>query len=159
MNMKMLKLYIETSVWNFLFADDAPEKMSETHRFFEEIRSGDYELFISELVITEIERATKQIRDKLLEKIDEFEPEELKITDAVRTLALKYVDVNLLPENSFDDLMHAAIAAVNDMDFLVSWNLKHIVKVRTIAGINEVNASEGYRELKICTVQGVISDG
>ncbi|MEW5946877.1 MAG: hypothetical protein AB1742_11825 [bacterium] len=40
----------------------------------------------------------------------------------------------------------------------VSWNLKHIVKMKTIAGVNAVNTAEGYRELKISTVHGVISN-
>jgi predicted nucleic acid-binding protein len=156
--MKKLKLYIETSVWNFLFADDAPEKSNDTKRFFKEVGSGNYELFVSELVIAEIERAPEPVRNKLLGKIDEFELETLKITEDARTLAFKYLEDGLLPEDSFDDLMHAAIATVNDMDFLVSWNLKHIVKVKTIDGINEVNVGRGYKELKICTVHGVISD-
>lgn len=156
--MKKLKLYIETSVWNFLFADDAPDKQRETIRFFEEIQSGDYELFISGLVIAEIERAREPLRGKLLGKIDEIEPEALTITGEVDELALKYARASLLSEKAFDDLTHVAVATVNRMDFLVSWNLKHIVKVKTITGINEVNLSEGYRELKICTVQGVIID-
>jgi hypothetical protein len=156
--MKKLKLYIETSVWNFLFADDAPDKRRETIRFFEEIQTGDYDPFISGLVIAEIERAKEPLRGKLLGKIDEIEPEVLTITGEVDELALKYAGASFLSEKAFDDLTHVAVATVNRMDFLVSWNLKHIVKVKTITGINEVNLSEGYRELKICTVQGVIID-
>ena len=156
--MKKLKLYIETSVWNFLFADDAPDKKQDTIRFFEEIRSGEYELFISGLVIAEIERAQEPVRNKLLEKIDAVEPEVLAISGDVDELAMKYARAQFLSEKAFDDLTHVAAATVHRMDFLVSWNLKHIVKVKTIAGINEVNINEGYRELKICTVQGVISD-
>jgi predicted nucleic acid-binding protein len=153
-----MKLYVETSVWNFLFADDAPEKKKETIRFFEEVKCEDYELYISELVIAEIERAGEFLRHQLLGKIDEIEPEVLSITEEVDALALRYAAAHFLTEKAFDDLTHVAVATVNRMDFLVSWNLKHIVKVRTMAGINEVNLSEGYRELKICTVQGVIND-
>ena len=156
--MKKLKLYIETSVWNFLFADDAPEKMRDTIRFFKEIKSGDYELFVSEMVMTEIRRAPVDKRKKLLGKIAEFEPEELEITEEVDELAMKYADANFMPVKAFDDLIHAAAATVNNMDFLVSWNLSHIVKVKNIVGINAVNVFEGYRELKICTVWGVLSN-
>ena len=156
--MKRLKLYIETSVWNFLFTDDAPEKRRNTHRFFEEVRSGDYELFVSELVIAEIMRASSSVSEKLMKKIEEIEPEELEVTDEIRELAYKYAVANLLPEKAFDDLAHVAVATVNNMDFLVSWNLKHIVKVKTIMGINAVNVIEGYRELKICDVLGVFAD-
>lgn len=156
--MKKLKLYVETSVWNFLFAEDAPEKQLETIRFFEEVRSGYYEIFISGLVIAEIERANEPVRSRLLSKIDEIEPEVLAITADVEELTLKYAEAGFLSQRAHDDLTHVAVATINRMDFLVSWNLRHIVKVRTIAGINDVNLSEGYRELKICTVEGVISD-
>ena len=135
--MKKLKLYIETSVWNFLFADDAPEKKRETQRFFDEIQSGDYELFVSEMVIAEIKRASSSVSEKLMKKVEELETEELEVTDEVRELTHKYAAANLLPEKAFDDLVHVAVATVNNMDFLVSWNLKHIVKVKTIVGVND----------------------
>ena len=157
--MKRLKLYIETSVWNFLFADDAPVKMQDTVRFFEEIQSGDYELFVSEMVMTEIRRAPETTKNKLLAKISEFEPEELEVTTEIRRLAAKYAEAGFLTGKAYEDLVHAAAATVNNIDFLVSWNLKHIVKVKTIVEINAVNVIEGYRELKICTVLEVFSDG
>lgn len=156
--MRKLKLYVETSVWNFLFADDAPDKQRGTIRFFEEIQGGDYELFVSEMVMMEIRRAPESIKNKLLAKVSEFEPEELEVTPEIRRLASKYAEAGFLTEKAYEDLVHAAVATVNNVDFLVSWNLKHIVKIKTIAGINVVNVLEGYRELKICDVLGVFSD-
>ena len=156
--MKKLKLYVETSVWNFLFADDAPDKRHDTIRFFEEIKKGDYELFVSEMVMAEIRRAPEPVKNKLLSKISEFEPEELEVTPEIRRLAAKYTEAGFLSKNAYEDLVHVAVATVNNMDFLVSWNLKHIVKLKSIMEINAVNVIEGYRELKICTVLGVFSD-
>jgi hypothetical protein len=49
--MKRSQLYLETSVWNFFFADDAPEKKEITVAFFEKIRQGEYEIFISDAVM------------------------------------------------------------------------------------------------------------
>jgi len=54
-----LKLYLETSVWNFLFADDAPEKRDITKAFFLEVEAGRYDIFVSEVVMAEIEDAPK----------------------------------------------------------------------------------------------------
>jgi len=45
--MKKLKLYLETSVWNFYFADDAPEKKEATIQFFEQVKKGKYEIYLS----------------------------------------------------------------------------------------------------------------
>lgn len=156
--MKKLKLYIETSVWNFLFADDATEKRRDTMRFFEEVQSEDYELFISEMVMIEVRKAPETTKSKILTKMSELEPEELEVTPEIRRLAAKYAEAGFLPEKAYEDLVHAAVATVNNMDFLVSWNLKHIVKVKSIVEINAVNVIEGYREIKICTVLGAISD-
>ncbi|MFQ5786694.1 MAG: hypothetical protein ACE5H1_01810 [Thermodesulfobacteriota bacterium] len=47
--MKKLQLFLETSVWNFVFADDAPEKKEITLKFFDKIKKGEYEIFISDM--------------------------------------------------------------------------------------------------------------
>ncbi len=49
--MRKPKVYIETSVWNHLFADDAPKERADTEALFNEIAAGGYEIYISELVI------------------------------------------------------------------------------------------------------------
>ncbi len=55
--MRKPQLYLETSVWNFYFADDAPEKKETTRRFFDKVKQGEYEVFISDAVIGEIDKA------------------------------------------------------------------------------------------------------
>jgi predicted nucleic acid-binding protein len=156
--MKKIKLYLETSVWNFLFADDAPDKKKDTVLFFDEVIKEDYEIFISELVVAEIMRAPEPKRSALLKEIEKYEPEELEISSEVDILANKYAEAGFVPSKAFDDLLHVAVATVNNIDFLVSWNLSHIVRARSIIEINRVNVAEGYRELKICTVWGVLPD-
>ena len=52
--LRKLKLYIETSVWNFYFADDAPEKMEVTKEFFDLVHKGTYDIYISKVVVDEI---------------------------------------------------------------------------------------------------------
>lgn len=62
--MKKPQLYIETSVWNFYFADDAPEKREITKTFFDRISHGEYEIFISDAVIAEIGRANDECAEQ-----------------------------------------------------------------------------------------------
>ena len=71
--MKKLKLYIETSVWGFLFADDAPEKKLATERFFKEVETGKYEIFISETVRAEFRAAPDTKRKMLYEMVGDPE--------------------------------------------------------------------------------------
>jgi hypothetical protein len=75
--MKKLKLYIDTSVWNFIYADDAPEKQEVTKMFFENI--DDYDIYISNIVLEEIEQADIQKRKKLEELLVKYKPKVLVI--------------------------------------------------------------------------------
>ena len=52
--MKKLKIYLDTSVISHLEADDVPEKMSITHRFWDEMKSNEYDVYISEVTNVEI---------------------------------------------------------------------------------------------------------
>ena len=67
--MRKLKLYLDTSVWSFFFADDAPEKRDVTKDFFDLVRQGQYEVFISGVVVKEINDAPEPKRTQLGELI------------------------------------------------------------------------------------------
>ena len=62
--MKKLKLYLDTSIFNFAFADDAPKEKEITLKFFSEI--GGYEAYISEVTIEEINRTPEEAKRKQL---------------------------------------------------------------------------------------------
>ena len=150
--MKKPQLYIETSVWNFYFADDAPEKKEITHTFFNKIKESEYEIFISDTVIEEIGRADDEKRQLLLNIIKEFNPKRLIIDQEVVELAQKYIAEGVLPANKFEDAVHAAVATIFEMDALISWNLKHLSNLKKMEMINGVNMKEGYsKRLELIT--------
>lgn len=157
--MKKLKLYIETSVWNFLFADDAPEKKSATEELFARIKRERHEIFISGTVTAEIDDAPEEKRKKLLSAIDEYAPVRLEIDENTAELARVYIENGLLSEDHLDDLLHLASATVNNLQILVSWNLKHLVKHNTRILANSVNKKLGYREIDICRPEEVFEIG
>ena len=115
-----------------------------------------YELYISELVFTEIKRAREPIQTTLNNTINGFQPVVLKINAEVERLASIYMSEGFLPWKAFEDLLHIAVATVNKMDILISWNLRHIVKFKCMLEVNRINVAEGYRELKISTVEVVL---
>lgn len=154
--MRKLKLYLETSVWNFYYADDAPEKMSNTKRLFEDIKNGRYEIYISELVIAEIKRADREKQNRLKYLIEEYQPFELTNTADVEELSEKYIAADIVPAKYKADVIHIAFAVAHDLDVVVSWNLQHIVKLKTRLEVNGINKIEGYKEIEICTPQEVI---
>ncbi|MDR3304599.1 MAG: hypothetical protein LBS85_01005 [Clostridiales Family XIII bacterium] len=57
--MRTPKVYLETSVFNFVFADDAPDKKADTLKLFEEVRQGKYEPYTSAYVVEELEQANE----------------------------------------------------------------------------------------------------
>lgn len=153
--MKKLRLYLETSVWNFMFADDSPEKMEKTRRFFEEIKRGKYDVYVSELVIAEINDCNEDKRAKLIKLINEYYPFELTTNADVEELSEKYLAANIVPVRYGNDVIHIAFAAANDLDVVVSWNLRHIVKLKTRLEVNGINKIYGYKEIEICTPEEV----
>ena len=157
--MRKLKLYLETSVWNFYFADDAPEKKEITLDFFNEIKKGKFDIYISKIVFNEIERASDEKRKKLKDLIKKYSPKKLEITKEVLILSDKYLSETVLPKKAIDDSVNAAVATVNEMDALISWNLRHLANLRRMEKINGINLKEGYvKRLEIITPMEVSTD-
>jgi predicted nucleic acid-binding protein len=160
--MKELRLYLDTSVINFLFADDAPQYRDRTVEFFERVvRPGIAEVFISQLVVREVERTPDVTRRAaLLKAIRENHLQFLPIEPLaeVRALAKAYWRAGVIPPKAENDALHVAIATVNEVDVLVSWNFKHLANVQRERRIANVNDSLGYvYPLRITTPLEVLS--
>ena len=78
------------------------------------------------------------------------------VTDEALQLARNYIDQNVVGKTSFDDCVHIALASINRVDILVSWNFKHIVNVYRIRGYNSVNLRSGYQTLEISSPKDII---
>lgn len=139
---KKISLYLDTSIFGGYFDDIF---MQDTRLFFEKIKTGKYDVFISNLTQTELINAPDNVK-KLL-KI--FEWRQLTTTPNCEFLAGEYIKENVVGATSKDDCVHIATATVNNIDILVSWNFKHIVNVERIRGYNSVNIKHGYKRLDI----------
>jgi len=128
--MKKLRIYLDTSVINFLFADDAPEKRDVTRKFFEKHISN-YEVFVSAVVLDEIRR-TRDIskRDRLL--------------GAITSRDMKQLPLEPETEMKNDDALHLAICTVHSIDVLISWNFEHLANINKERRVLAVNQELGY---------------
>ena len=142
--MRYLKLYLETSVWNFYYADDSPEKKEATHNFFDSLPNNKFDIYISDIVMAEFEQATETKKDQLIKLIDNYNPTILTVESSVRELADAYLANNVLPQKSAFDAYHIAFASVNELDFIVSWNLKHIANIQRQEKVQAINILNGY---------------
>jgi predicted nucleic acid-binding protein len=74
-------------------------------------------------------------------------------------LAKLYVSEEILSEKHIDDLTHVAYAVLARCDYIISWNMKHLVRIRTIDRVNAVNFLYHYPGINIVTpefITGVI---
>jgi predicted nucleic acid-binding protein len=146
--MKPLRLYLDTSVINFLFADDAPQERKWTEEFFEKIVwPGKAVVYISQVVADEIGLTTDALRRKQLEEVIRRPALQVLPSEPageVEELAEAYLQAGVLPSSAEDDALHVAICTVNEVDVLVSWNFKHLANVHRERRIIVLNESLGY---------------
>jgi predicted nucleic acid-binding protein len=147
---------VETSVWNFLFAEDAPEHRAATERFFTHLSR--HNAFISVVVAEEIAKTMGERREKLLREIRKREPDLLELTPEAVTLAEEYIRQDIIPSRYRNDALHLALASYHDMDAIVSLNFKHIVKYKTKLGIHAANIIMGYHTPMIVTPEELLDD-
>jgi predicted nucleic acid-binding protein len=156
--LKKTKLYLDTSVPSFLFADDSPEKREATIQFWDILKMGLYDIVISDILLTEISRSevpsSQQLEDRLAEIILKI----VSVNEDIYSLAQKYIDEGIIPQKYQDDALHVALATYNEVDALISWNFKHMVNLKTIRGVNGINRMLGFKELEILTPQSWIQE-
>jgi len=156
--MKKLKIYLETTMFNFYFTDDAPEKHCETVKLFKEIKEGKYEPYTSQYVIEELEQAPEQKAALMLGLIREYNIKTFDADNEAEQLAELYVTEGIIPQKYFTDARHIAIATVKNLDFIISLNFKHIVKRKTIEATELINFKAGYKRIGIYSPAEVIDD-
>ena len=142
------KVYLDTSVISARFDERNPERKSLTESFFAEI--GNFETFISEITVAEIERTPDiELRSKMKDAVAQFSL--LALTDDVERVASEYIRYDAVPAGYPEDAYHIAIAAINEIDCLLSWNFRHIVRRKTRDRVRRVNTLNNLRQIEIMT--------
>ena len=96
--MRIPKIYLETTIFNFVFADDAPDKKEATIKLFEEIAKGKYEAYTSYYVVEELEKAFEPKRSNMLELIKQYNVSILEVSPEAERLADIYGKNGIIPE-------------------------------------------------------------
>jgi predicted nucleic acid-binding protein len=147
---RKIKVYLDTSVISYLDQQDAPEQMKETREVWERIKAGQYEVFISDVVLRELGDCKEEAkRNLLIGHLAEIKYNLIAVDDDIVKLAEKIVTNGVLKQKNIDDCQHIAAAILSNCDIIVSWNFKHIVNVKTIRGIKVITTVEGYKDLLI----------
>jgi predicted nucleic acid-binding protein len=157
--MEKPKIYLETTMFNFLFADDSPQYTADTRQLFDEIHAGKFMPYTSAYVIEELDGTENQKRrEEMKALIDEFHITVLPASDEIERLASVYLSEGAIKVTYPTDALHIASTAVNELDCIVSLNFQHIVKRKTIEAVALINNREGYRQVGIYQPSEVIND-
>jgi hypothetical protein len=147
-----VRVYVETTVWSFAFADDSPDYTRDTLRFFDRCRAGQIAPVISGVVIRELERSPEPTLGRLMGLVSDISPEVLELSDETEALAQAFLEMGVAPPSKPDDARHVAAAFVARLDVLVSWNFKHIASIARADRFNAAATLRGYHKpLRIVT--------
>jgi predicted nucleic acid-binding protein len=110
---------------------------------------NDYQIVISQLVIDECLAGDPTAAQERLDEVDSLD--RLDVTNEARNLANALMTAGAIPESEPRDALHVAIAAAHGVQYLVTWNFKHIANATLRGRINEVCRDNGYEPPIICT--------
>ena len=149
------KVYVETTVISDATALPSKDVVLAGRQFVSrewlEAAKGKYELYSSFLVRREALKGDPNAAARRMAALTVFQ--ELQADERAQQLAMKLLDGKAVPKEYPDDALHIATAALNEMDYLVSWNFRHITNAQTIPLVKRICAENGYRCPEICTPQ------
>ena len=149
----MFQIYLDTSVISAYFDFHKPIRQLITQKWFE-YNAQEYQLFASTVVLEEIHKNTDQILlVKMLQLLDEYVVSILEVNEEITRLAEQYRS-QILPQE-INDTLHLAIASYAQLDAIVSWNFRHIVNLKTMKIIQEINVQQNYSEIQILTLEQI----
>ena len=146
------RVYIDTSV---IGGCEDKEFSHWSVRLFQEFRQGLRIAVVSDLTRREIEKAPESVK-KILLSLPDANIENVTLTPESEILAQYYVDEGVVAAKHIVDAHHIAIASVERVDVLVSWNFQQIVNLSRIHAFNAVNLKLGYPILEIRSPREIV---
>ncbi len=148
-------VYLETSIIGYLASRPSRDLVTAanqqlTHDWWEDHREQ-YDLYVSEAVVAECSAGDPQAAQQRFDAIGDIPI--LDVTEDAENLADELVKQVPLPENAEVDALHIAIATVNGINYLLTWNCAHIANAALQQQIEAICRSAGFDPPTICTPQ------
>ncbi len=152
------RLYLETTIPSYLTARPSRDlkiaRMQRiTARWWSSWRTQ-FEIYVSELVIAEARKGDREAAERRLSVIQPFP--ELRVSLKSEALKVQLVERCGLPRPAVDDARHVALAAVNKIAFLLTWNCSHLANPQAANKIAAICRSEGYACPVLCTPEQLL---
>lgn len=123
--------------------------MEQTRKVWDILKTGKYEVIISDLVLAEINECKEPKRSVLKEYLAQINYERVSITEETEEIANEIIEQGILNPKSFDDCLHIASAIISECNIIASWNFKHMVNVDTINAIRRITFARRYNNIDI----------
>ena len=153
--MKRLRIYVDTSVIGGCYD---PEFKLWSKALVEDFREGRYTAVMSDVTATEVAPAPEFVKS-LHQELLGLPAELVQVDEDAVSLVQRYIERSVLGQRFLNDMLHIALATIAEVDVLVSWNFRHIVRLDKIRLFNAVNLEQGYKPLTIYSPREVISHG
>ena len=137
------RIYRNTSVIGGYYDDEFEEA---TKKLFERIKNKDFDIYFSEVNETELVLAPQEVQE-LQNLIPPDCYKYVELNEESKQLAEAYITEKALGQASLNDAYHIAIASVNRLDCLISWNFRHIVNFDKIKLFNSITLNWVFRLL------------
>lgn len=147
------KVYIETSLISYLVSRPSRNlivaaQQQVTNDWWDNRRSA-FDLYVSQLVLQEASKGDEEEVKKRLDTVQDIPLLELRVE--ARNLADMFLRNKVLPEKAADDSLHIAIATIYGIDYLLTWNCKHMANAEIQKKLAKICLEQGYELPTICT--------
>jgi len=151
-------VYVETTIVSYLAARPSRDLITAAHQQITqdwwENRRTDFDLYVSQLVIQEASAGDEQALQQRQSILEEFPLLELNLS--ALALARRLISDGAMPAKAVGDALHIAVATVHGMDYLLTWNLKHLANAAIRSGITATCRAQGYEPPVICTPEELL---
>jgi hypothetical protein len=146
-------IYVETTIFSYLTGKPSANLINAARQqitnLWWETRRKDFRLFVALPVIVEASNGDHDAAAKRLTVIRKIPL--VGLTPQASDLADFLIKETPFPDNAAVDALHIAIACVNQFDFILTWNFKHIANAEIRSKLEVLTESRGYRLPIICT--------
>ncbi len=146
-------VYIETSILGYLTARPSRNLVlvanTEVTREWWDMRRSAFNLYTSQAVLKEVSQGDTEMASRRLEILRDFPL--LELNQSVLDLAEQFLGRSNLPSKADVDAVHIAAATVHCMDYLLTWNCKHIANAQIQGKLAEISLDFGYELPILCT--------
>ena len=153
------RVYMETSVIGYLTGRPSRDLVTAAHQQIThdwwECRNR-FDLFVSQAVLAEAARGDRDAAARRLEVLKEVTV--IPVTDEATDLAERLISEQAVADKAAIDAVHVAVAVVNGMDYLVTWNCAHIANAALRSKIERTCRQAGFQAPVICTPEELLEE-